>query len=141
MELYELLNKYHIDTELSCAEAMFKACNEYYRLNLCEESRKMFSIMGLGMQSEMSCCGAFTVAVGIIGLMSAQEQQHDCDNLRGYEMVTELTEQFLKFYGTLHCAELQEVEIRGYDNPCHALVEEIAIKLQKILEKEKTQFS
>ena len=62
MKLYELVNHYHIGTELTCAEAMFMACNEYYHLNLSEETRKMFSVMGLGMQTEHSCCGAFTVA-------------------------------------------------------------------------------
>ena len=42
MKLYELVNHYHIGTELTCAEAMFMACNEYYHLNLSEEIRKMF---------------------------------------------------------------------------------------------------
>ena len=75
MQLYELVNKYHVGTTLSCAEAMFKACNEYYGLNLPENTRKMFSIMGIGMQTQLSCCGAFTVAVGIIGLVAAQDGQ------------------------------------------------------------------
>ena len=83
MKLYELVNHYHIGTELTCAEAMFMACNEYYHLNLSEETRKMFSVMGLGMQTEHSCCGAFTVAVGIIGLMTAKEGQTDVDNIEG----------------------------------------------------------
>ena len=42
MKLYELVNHYHIGTELTCAEAVFMACNEYYHLNLSEETRKMF---------------------------------------------------------------------------------------------------
>ena len=49
MKLYELVNKYHIGTKLTCAEAMFMACNEYYHLNLSEETRKMFSVMGLSL--------------------------------------------------------------------------------------------
>ena len=92
MKLYELVNHYHIGTELTCAEAMFLACNEYYHLNLSEETRKMFSVMGLGMQTEQSCCGAFTVAVGIIGLMTAKEGQTDVSNMEGYQMIAELTE-------------------------------------------------
>ena len=28
MKLYELVNHYHIGTELTCAEAMFLACND-----------------------------------------------------------------------------------------------------------------
>ena len=70
----------------------------------------MFSVMGLGMQTEQSCCGAFTVAVGIIGLMTAKEGQTDVDNMEGYRMIAELTDFMLGFYGTLHCVELQKLE-------------------------------
>ena len=113
MKLYELVNHYHIGTELTCAEAMFMACNEYYHLNLSEETRKMFSVMGLGMQTEQSCCGAFTVAVGIIGLMTAKEGQTDVSNMEGYQMIADLTDFTLGIYGTLHCVELQKLEIEA----------------------------
>lgn len=133
MRLYELVNRYHIDTDLSCAEAMFKACNEYYLLNLSEESRRMFSVMGLGMQTEQSCCGAFTVAVGIIGLMTAKYGETDVNNMEGYQMICALTDYVLTSFGTLHCVELQGLEIQRYENPCHYIVEEIAKKLEEIL--------
>ena len=134
-KLYELVNRYHIGTELTCAEAMFRACNEYYHLNLTEETRKMFSVMGIGMQTEQSCCGAFTVAVGMIGLMTAKEGQTDCDNMEGYWLIGELTEFVAGFFGTLHCVELQKLNVVGYENPCHAIVEEIAKKLEDLLSK------
>ena len=133
MKLYDLVNHYHIGTELTCAEAMFMACNEYYHLNLSEETRKMFSVMGLGMQTEQSCCGAFTVAVGIIGLMTAKEGHTDMDNMDGFRMISELTEFVMKFYGTLQCCELQKLDIIGYENPCHAIVQEIARNLEALL--------
>ena len=91
MKLYELVNKYHVGTDLTCAEAMFKACNEYYQLNLSEETRKMFSVMGIGMQTGLSCCGAFTVATGIIGLFTAEEGKTDVDNSIGYDLIIDLT--------------------------------------------------
>lgn len=138
MKLYELVNKYHIGTELTCAEAMFMACNEYYHLNLSEETRKMFSVMGIGMQTKHSCCGAFTVAAGIIGLMTAKEGQTDVDNMEGYQMISELTDFMLGFYGTLHCVELQRLEITGFENPCHAIVEALAKKLEELLEGRST---
>ena len=119
MKLYELVNHYHIGTELTCAEAVFMACNEYYHLNLSEETRKMFSVMGLGMQTEQSCCGAFTVAVGIIGLMTAKEGQTDVSNMEGYQMIADLTDFTL--------------EIVGGENPCHAIVEALAKKLEELL--------
>lgn len=133
MKLYELVNQYHIGTELTCAEAMFKACNEYYGLNLSEETRRMFSVMGLGMQTEQSCCGAFTVAVGIIGLMTAKDGETDVDNMEGYQMICTLTDYVLTSFGTLHCVELQGLEVQGYENPCHYIVEGIAKKLEEIL--------
>lgn len=133
MKLYELVNQYHIGTELTCAEAMFKACNEYYHLHLSEETRRMFSVMGIGMQTEQSCCGAFTVAVGIIGLMTAKDGETDADNIEGYRMIYDLTGHVLEVFGTLHCMELQGLEIEGEENPCHVIVEEIARKLEEIL--------
>lgn len=133
MKLYEFVNQYHIGTNLSCAEAMFKACNEYYHLHLSEETRRMFSVMGIGMQTEQSCCGAFTVAVGIIGLMTAKDGETDADNIEGYRMIYDLTGHVLEVFRTLHCMELQGLEIEGEENPCHVIVEEIARKLEEIL--------
>ena len=112
---------------------MFKSCNEYYHLHLSEETRRMFSVMGIGMQTEQSCCGAFTVAVGIIGLMTAKDGETDTDNIEGYRMIYDLTGHVLEVFGTLHCMELQGLEIEGEENPCHVIVEEIARKLEEIL--------
>ena len=133
-KLYELVNKYHIGTDLSCAEAMFKACNEYYELNLSEETRKMFSVMGIGMQTEQSCCGAFTVAVGIIGLLTAEDNQIDAKNTEGYQIIVALTDFMLEACGTLHCVELQKLKTKDYENPCHAIVEVLAKKLEDLLD-------
>ena len=44
-----------------------------------------------------------------------------------------MTEFMLGFYGTLHCVELQKLEIVGYENPCHAIVEALAKKLENLL--------
>ena len=52
---------------------------------------------------------------------------------RRYGMIAELTEFMLGFYGTLHCVELQKLEIVGVENPCHAIVEALAKKLEELL--------
>lgn len=135
MKLYELVNQYHIGTELSCAEAMFKACNEYYQLHLSEETRKMFSVMGIGMQTGLSCCGAYTVAAGIIGLFTVKEGETDVDNSIGYNLILELTKFMIEEFGTLQCSGLRELEIQGYENSCHFMVEAIAKKLEELLDK------
>ena len=138
MKLYELVNKYHVDTELSCAEAMFKACNEYYQLNLNEETRKMFSIMGLGMQTELSCCGAYTFAIARIVLFTAMNNYAlssyaDCDNIMGYTMVNDFTDFYISNFGSLQCCSLQNQNFEGYDNPCHRIVEAAAKELEDML--------
>lgn len=136
MRLYELVNQYHIGTKLSCAEAKFKACNEYYDLNLTEETRKMFSVMGIGMQSEISCCGAFTVAVGIIGLFTAETGTIDSDNVEGYNLIGKLTNFIIDEFSNVQCASLQELKIQGVENPCHIIVEELAKKLENLISRE-----
>ena len=37
MELYEIVNRYHIGTDYSCAESILLGCEEYYHLNLPEQ--------------------------------------------------------------------------------------------------------
>ena len=75
------------------------------------------------MQTEHSCCGAFTVAcfIGVIRLLTAQDRQTDVDNMEGYQMISELTDYMLELCGTLHCMELQNLSVEGYQNPCHAI--------------------
>ena len=65
--------------------------------------------------------------------MTAKEGQTDVNNMEGYQMIAELTSFVLGFYGTLHCVELQRLEIMGYENPCHAIVETLAKKLEELL--------
>lgn len=134
MKLYELVDQYHRGTDLTCAEAMLRGCNEYYHLNLTDETLQMFSLMGVGMQTELSCCGAFTVAVAMIGLFTTQPGQQNTDNSQGSDLVCELTADLLEFYGSLQCSQLRELQIQGFENPCDALVPEIASKLEDILE-------
>lgn len=71
--------------------------------------------------------------MGIIGLMTAKEGHTDIDNMEGYEKISELTSYMLSVFGTLHCVELQKLEVVGYENPCDAIVEALAKKLEEIL--------
>ena len=72
--------------------------------------------------------------------MTAKESQTDVDNMEGYQMISELMDFMLGFYGTLHCVELQKLEIVGVENPCHAIMEALAKKLEELLPKERLQF-
>ena len=115
MELYEIVNRYHIGTNYSCAESILLGCEEYYHLHLPEQARKLFTLLGSGMQTGLSCCGALTAGTAILGLMT-----------------TELTNVFGQFE-TLWCDELRGLEIDGYEDPCYCVVETVAKKLQELL--------
>ena len=132
MELYEIVNRYHIGTNYSCAESILLGCNEYYHLQLPEEARRMFTLMGSGMQTGLSCCGALTAAIGILGLMTTQRGQWNADNTDGGALAAAVTNTFGRF-GSLWCDELRQLKIDGYEDPCYCVVETIAKKLQELL--------
>ena len=88
------------------------------------------------MRSQLASCGAWSVDGGVIGLVTAQYGQKDSENFHCYSMVTELTDFVIEKFGTLQCATLHDMQIAGYENPCHLIVEEIAKKLEELLAKD-----
>lgn len=132
MELYEIVNRYHIGTNYSCAESILLGCEEYYHLHLPEQARKLFTLLGSGMQTGLSCCGALTAGTAILGLMTTGNGQWNSDNPVGAALVEELTNVFGQFE-TLWCDELRGLEIDGYEDPCYCVVETVAKKLQELL--------
>ena len=133
MELYEIVNCYHIGTNYSCAESILLGCEEYYHLHLPEQARKLFTLLGSGMQTGLSCCGALTAGTAILGLMTTPETASGTATIRiGPALVEELTNVFGQFE-TLWCDELRGLEIDGYEDPCYCVVETVAKKLQELL--------
>ena len=107
MELYEIVNRYHIGTNYSCAESILLGCEEYYHLNL-------------------------PAGTAILGLMTTPDGAWNSDNPDGPALVEELTNVFGQFE-TLWCDELRGLEIDGYEDPCYCVVETVAKKLQELL--------
>ena len=132
IELYEIVNRYHIGTNYSCAESILLGCEEYYHLHLPEQARKLFTLLGSGMQTGLSCCGALTAGTAILGLMTTPDGAWNSDNPVGAALVDELTNVFGQFE-TLWCDELRGLEIDGYEDPCYCVVETVAKKLQELL--------
>ena len=97
MELYEIVNRYHIGTNYSCAESILLGCEEYYHLHLPEQARKLFTLLGSGMQTGLSCCGALTAGTAILGLMTTPDGAWNSDNPDGPALVDELTNVFGQF--------------------------------------------
>ena len=97
-----------------------------------EQARKLFTLLGSGMQTGLSCCGALTAGTAILGLMTTPDGAWNSDNPVGPALVEELTNVFGQFE-TLWCDELRGLEIDGYEDPCYCVVETVAKKLQELL--------
>ena len=97
-----------------------------------EQARKLFTLLGSGMQTGLSCCGALTAGTAILGLMTTPDGAWNSDNPVGAALVEELTNVFGQFE-TLWCDELRGLEIDGYEDPCYCVVETVAKKLQELL--------
>lgn len=93
---------------------------------------KLFTLLGNGMQTGLSCCGALTAGTAILGLMTTGNGEWNSDNPVGAALVEELTNVFGQFE-TLWCDELRGLEIDGYEDPCYCVVETVAKKLQELL--------
>ena len=128
----KIVNRYHIGTNYSCAESILLGCEEYYHLHLPEQARKLFTLLGSGMQTGLSCCGALTAGTAILGLMTTPDGAWNSDNPVGAALVDELTNVFGQFE-TLWCDELRGLEIDGYEDPCYCVVETVAKKLQELI--------
>ena len=85
-------------------------------LHLPEQARKLFTLLGSGMQTGLSCCGALTAGTAILGLMTTGNGEWNSDNPVGAALVEELTNVFGQFE-TLWCDELRGLEIDGYEEP------------------------
>lgn len=68
------------------------------------------------MQTEMSNCDTFTVAVGIIRLFTTKKDEINEDNEDDAIMVSELTKYVLETFDSLQCYYLNQLYIENYDN-------------------------
>lgn len=136
MQLHERVNHYYQETDLNCAEAMLQGCKDHYQLQLPEEARFMLGIMGRGMQTEDSCCGAYTVAVAVIGLLTGTKGVLARHNAQGIALIKALHTHVMQQYPSLQCAQLKATPCASGCNPCHKLVEYIAQGVEQILAEE-----
>ena len=132
MELYEIVNRYHIGTNYSCAESILLGCEEYYHLHLPEQARKLFTLLGSGIADRPFLLRRADGGDRDPRLMTTGNGEWNSDNPVGAALVEELTNVFGQFE-TLWCDELRGLEIDGYEDPCYCVVETVAKKLQELL--------
>ncbi len=89
----------------NCAEAMIRAANQEYGLNINDDDIKLFAGYGLGMGS-MLTCGLATVGVAIYSRLAVKTKAHETpDFIQGAHRYME---GFAKAVGSSSCAQLRQ---------------------------------
>lgn len=88
--------RYH----MNCAEALLRAANDKYEINLPEESFRMLQGFGAGFYSERTC-GAFSGSLAALSAIYTEERPSDQAKMTRAAKL--LVEEFEKEFGSLDC--------------------------------------
>lgn len=91
----------------NCAEAMIRAANEVYGLNISSDDIKLFSGYGLGMGSLLTC-GLATVGVAIFSRITVIDKAHDTPQFMAE--VHRYMEGFAQAVGSNSCDALRKLQ-------------------------------
>ena len=129
------VKQYFYKGGLNCAETTLKCLIEDGVIDIPEESVRMMSGFGGGMQRG-SICGAVTGAVTAIGVARGRTEPGE-DRKPSAAAVREFLKRFEEEFGTLYCKELQKTYVKdhalkspGMYRACTVFVER-AIELTK----------
>lgn len=128
----EIVLKYRDKThyDYSCSETMIVAANEYYQLNLSEDTFKMMSPFSGGML-EGETCGVLTGAIAVLGILFTEGVAHTSDKL--YNAVIDYKTQFNRRFSSKECVVLKE--LKPQQEGCTNLVVQGALLLDEIVKK------
>lgn len=132
MKMRDVVLKYQ-NKELydySCSETMIIAANDFYNLNLSEDTFKMMAPFSGGML-EGETCGVITGAISVLGILFTTGVAHTSEKL--YEAVLDYKTEFSKRFGSKECIQLKEFEMQ--QEGCTDLVVEGALLLDEIVKK------
>jgi C_GCAxxG_C_C family probable redox protein len=97
---------------------------------------KMTEGMGLGMGCMEGTCGAVSGAVAILGLRNSTANLEAPDSKAGtYQLSKELVQTFKNKNESIVCKDLKGVETKKVLRSCQGCIEDAAMILEDILEK------
>jgi len=120
---------------MNCAEALLRAANDKYEINLQEESFRMLQGFGAGFYSERTC-GAFSGSLAALGAMYTEERPSEQAKMTRAAKL--LVEEFQKEFGSLDCDYIKKYhrdEIVAC-NPVKLRAGQVLDRVVAILEKE-----
>ena len=129
--MIEKAKKYY-NEGYNCAEAILRAGNEHYQLNMDEHSMKVAAAFGGGMQVG-DICGALSGACMVIGMKYVEVKAHD-QGAQLRVITTKLIREFQDHFGSRVCAKIK-VRFLDPNVRCLNTVMDAAKILQKVIEE------
>lgn len=127
----ELARKYYLQG-YNCAEAILRAGNEFYNLNMDENSMRLAAAFGGGMQVG-DICGALSGACMVVSLKYVETKAHDqASELR--TITTKLIRAFQNHFASRVCAKIK-VNFFDPEVKCLNTVSDAAVVLEKVIKE------
>lgn len=105
--LIELAEKYFFDGNYNCAETIIHVANEAYGFGLDENSMRLVSGFGAGIQCG-NMCGAILAAVSVVSMKYVETKAHESDQIK--PVTNMLIKNFKEaFNGSLLCKDIKPV--------------------------------
>ena len=130
MMLKDTARTYYLN-DYNCAEALLRAINDVYHLNLSEDALKLAAGFGGGMGCEKAC-GALTGAVAAMGPLLVTGKAHD---LQGFGKVcADWVACFVQELGDDQCGPLKAMYRKEDGTRCLETVERGAEAFEKFVQ-------
>ena len=131
-EFVEKVRYYYQDCYFNCSEAIIRAANDYYGLQISDDDLKMFGSYGGGMFSGY-ICGVICAGVAVLGKMIIQENaRREQSEVR--PLFQKLTRRFKEELGGISCPELKP-KYFSKETACWTTVKLGAEILEKTIEE------
>lgn len=132
MALKDVIAKYRSDAyDYSCSESTIRGCNEYYNLNMSEDSMRQMAGFSGGMYIG-GLCGVNAASVAVISHMFTETVAHQTPVLP--EILTEYYDLFKEKYNSIQCSYLKPVQQIKHSGCTHLIVESADI-LEQVITK------
>ena len=91
--------------DMNCSEALLRAANDAFQLDLDEQGLRLAAPFGGGMGIE-SVCGALTGALMALANLYVEQRAHESDRMKA--LSAEFLRGFEKAHGSIICRELKD---------------------------------
>lgn len=131
-EFLEKVRYFYQDEYCNCSEAIIRAANEYYSLNISDDDLKMFGAYGGGMFSGLTC-GVISASAAVLGKMIIDENARK-EQAEIRPKFQKLVRNLIQELGGSSCAQIKP-RFFTKETVCWVTVEHAAKVLEKTIEE------